>query len=503
MLNDDVFGPDDVKVPILLFCGDFPPLGLYSPKLCLMSPPDRDFAWLVDTLVALGSNENPSGVSAFKGGDGDLIAQFSFLSPEVFTVGMYALQHACVRYPQLSQVIERGVELLYAQYFHAALKMEEERIIGALRLHGLPPDVVIESFEKAMPDPVTRVTYMKIFISRQTQRNSGALTPEFIVKVPWTQALTLVGSREAIFMENGLVYLDYTMVATWMRGRWKKGVSEWKEWDAVNVIMPICERARQQLHSDIPRRSWAQHDESRYYKLIGQTENEKIYRPLIERMKRDHFLPFDQDDVDPTDASLHVMTGIYRGILERLEEVDKQRNRLRRARYQQEVEASSTFVPTVVDDGKLQIEGYAKIMPPCINKIYRTNVTAHTHFKHDERLKFFQWAYKAGLSLEVTTEAWASMLDNDMSVSGQFRASLINIPREIYTKELKNEIEDRAFNFFGCAKMSDYCPFVDIEDINDRLGKCVTTCCTSVPTSTAMVMARRWSPMNATTYFKK
>jgi len=505
LLNDDVFGPNDVKVPILLFCGDFPGLGLYSPKLCFMSPPDRDFTWLVDTLVALeGSSDNGialKGVTALKGGDNDLVVQFSSLSPEVFTVGMYALQHACVRYPQMSYIIERGVELLYTHYFYSALKMEEERVIDALKMHGLPPDVVIEPFEEAMPDPAVRVAYMKIFIARQTQRGSGALTPEHIIKVPWTQALSLVGSREAIYLQDGLVYLDYTMVSAWMRGRWKKGVSEWKEWDAVNVVMPISERARERLDADIPRRSWANNDEARYYKLAAQTENEKIYKPLLERMKRDFFVPFDQDEVGPSDASLHVLVGIYRNIIERLEEIDKKRSHARRARRAED-EAPSTFVPTVVDDGRLQIEGYARIMPPCIKRIYDTSVASRAHFKYEERLKFFQWAYKAGLPLEVTLEAWASMLDNDLSVSGQFRASLINIPGEIYAKELKNELEDRAFNFYGCAKMSEFCPFVDIEDLGDRMLGCVNSC-TSVPTSSAMIMAKRWSPMAATKYFKQ
>jgi len=464
-----------------------------------MSQADRDFSWLVETFFALGT----SGVMADKFFTDDMTAQFSFKSPEVFTVGLFAIQHACARLEEtqkmLVSIITKGVDVLYTHYFNVVLRMEEERIIEALKRHGVPPEIFIVPFGDAFEDWDVAESYLKIFATRNANSVDG---PSYIIKVPWQQALSLVGSKKAIFLEKGMAYLDYTVAGEWMRERWKKGLQEWKEWDAINVVTPILEQARQQLDLDFPKKSWDS-DDGRYYKLIGQTENDKIHAPLLERMFKDFFVPYLQTCVEPTDPSLHALVSVYRGVFKTLGSLEQKLSRSFKRRTSEEEggEDEESFVPDSVGDGQIQFTGYEKIMPPCIKKIYQGAVTARTHLKYAERLKFFQWAYKAGIPLEVTLEAWGAMIDNDTNVGAQFRAQLINIPGEVYRREEKNKAEDKVFNYAGCAKMIEYCPFADIEDLVARKNECIYLCA-EMPPSMAMVVNRRWSPMNATSYLK-
>jgi hypothetical protein len=430
----------------------------------------------------------------------DMTAQFSSLSPEVFTMGLFAIQHACARmektHPFLVSLIVKGVGVLYTHYFDVVLGMEEHRIVDALKRHGLPPEVEIVPVDDAFEEGETSEYYTAIF---ETRNPGASCPPEMIIKVPWTQTLSLVGSRKVIFIDNGIAFLDYTMVGEWMRERWKKGLQEWKEWDSLNIIEPIVAQARQQLEIDVPRNGWENGD-SRYYKLVGQTENDKIHTPLMERMTKDFFTPYAQEDIDTADPSLHALVSIYRNIFKALFALEQKRASKSR-RHGPVEEDDATFVPEVVDDGQIQFVGYEKTMPPCIEKIYKTALAARTHLKYAERLKFFQWAYKSKVPLEVLLEAWGAMIDNDSAVSAQFRATLINIPAEIYRREQKNEADDTVFQFAGCGKMVAYCPFGDIEDLVDRKNACIFAC-TEMPPSMAMTINRRWSPMNATMYLK-
>lgn len=407
-------------------------------------------------------------------------------------MGISVIQHACARLPQATAVAcEHGVLALYTHYFYDVLKSDEKRILVALNVHGLPPDATIVPFTEVFDEEVQEV-YRKIFAQRH---GDDMALPTHIICVPWMQTLSLLNTRSVIHMRDGIAHIDYTQLAEWMRGRWAKGLSAWKEWDLLNVTAPISDQVMQQIVIDHPRRAWGG-SESKYHELVGETEHNEVFKPLVERLKDDLFLP-PFEAVDATDISIRALASIYRGVFARLKTYTPLlSNNATRAR------SDEAYEPTVVDDGSLQLEGYARIMPPCINTLYYGTLDQKKHFQHDDRHKFFLWAFVAGIPQNVVAEAWSAMLDGDASIYPRDRAMLMNNLDELYRKETVKEAEDNPSLYYGCPKMSEHCPFTDIEDIGDRKSACIGAC--SMPKDRWRAKyGKFWSPRTATRALKK
>jgi nucleotidyltransferase/DNA polymerase involved in DNA repair len=117
-------------------------------------------------------------------------------------------------------------------------------------------------------------------------------------------------------------------------------------------------------------------------------------------------------------------------------------------------------------------------MPPCIKNMYESHMNNHTHFKNDERLKFFWWSFKASIPLEIVMDMWTVMLDNDTAIPQREREAVKREGKNLYLKHQRSRESGNEYNYFGCVKMASYCPFVNtqpsasqsIGDIED-LGK--------------------------------
>lgn len=460
-----------------MFCGDIPSTGLYAPNLCHMSVFDQDFTWMVDMFYKLGTQH--SEVVMF---DEDTEAMLSCLSPEVFTVGMFAIQHVCARLEStnafLINTITNGVYKLYEHYLKN-VKQGETMAIGALQEFGEISSVEVCSFDEAFTGLERGV--------RESCRNyylkKGTPVPALIVKVPWQQALSLVGSRKPVYIDNGMAFLDHGMLGEWMRERWKSGMREWKEWDAVNIIMPINNRAMPALISNLPVSS----DSSSYNRLLGEAERKSIQVPLLERLNTDLFVPFDMfQSMDPQDPSLQALIMIYKIIFKAL-------------RCFSSTSSSSAPEVTPIEEGVTCEE----IMPPCVAKIYNDAFDARTHLVYRQRLKFFTWGHKAGVPLDMISAMWSRMLDNETSpISSGERASLMSIPKQIYYSEDAKAANGTLFNYNSCKTMVEYCPVGDIEDLALRKRSCIKTCTGKEDTIEVVDLTRKWSPLFATSQLK-
>jgi hypothetical protein len=174
---------------------------------------------------------------------------------------------------------------------------------------------------------------------------------------------------------------------------------------------------------------------------------------------------------------------------------------------------------------------YGKIMPPCIHAMYEAHIKNRTHFKNDERLKFFWWSFKASIPLDIVMDMWHAMVDNDATVNPREKETIKREGKLIYQKHQRSRETGTEFSYFGCVKMAQYCPFSsqntptastssssssshDIGDIEDmgvvpRKIKCGNTLWDNklfVPTQSLGMETRwpgrylrKWSPMTATT----
>ena len=358
--------------------------------------------------------------------------------------------------------------------------------------------------------------------------------PMFIIKVPWTQATGIVSRHENFYMEDGFAFLDYTQISMWMRDFWHSAVTNARRWDNINIIWPWLDMETEAYQDVIPINVDMSHSE--FVEYLKKFNDKTFHVPLTQLLANGlFFLEEEKESDDPNSLeNLHknAVTCLYKTVFEQGHKLQAMlRTRLLRMR-QHVAESSSTsglpseneifYQPLETNVTGNFMSDYGRIMPPCIKLMYETHMNGRTHFRNDERLKFFWWAFKASVPLDTLMEMWSVMIDNDSTVNQKERKSLIQECTNIYTRQQRNRDADNEFNYYGCQKMENYCPFAgpvssssssigDLEDLGkvmfERKLKCgghLYDSKTPVPNTGVVeqrwphVHLRRWSPMTAT-----
>lgn len=360
--------------------------------------------------------------------------------------------------------------------------------------------------------------------------------PAFIIKVPWSQATGILSRQENFYMEDGFVFLDYMKISSWMRDVWHSAVNNAHSWDNKNIIWPWLDREGEAYKDVIPINVDMSHTEFiEYFKGF----NERTFHvPLSQQLENGLFFVESDDDEgsDKSDASEvdhnKALSFLYRSVFDHGRKLEAMlRTRVLMMRRSIAESTSSSEIPADNEIFYQPLESnvtgnffndYGRIMPPCIRIMYEKHIEERTHLRNDERLKFFQWAFKASVPLAILLEMWSMMIDNDSSVSQRERKTLYQECSNIYNKNQRNRDSNTELHYFGCAKMQIYCPFVSqkptssssLEDIEDlgkelstrkiRCGNALYDAKTPVPNK-GMVEPRwphrylsRWSPMTAT-----
>lgn len=360
--------------------------------------------------------------------------------------------------------------------------------------------------------------------------------PEFIIKVPWSQATGILSRQENFFMEDGFVFLDYMQISAWMKDVWHSAVNNARSWDNKNIIWPWLDREGEAYKDVIPINVDMSHTEFvEYFKGFNERT---FYVPLSQHLTNGLFFVEDDDNegVEKPDASEvdhnKALCFLYRSVFDHGRKLEAMlRTRVLMLRRSAAESKSSSEIPSENEIFYQPLESnatgdffkdYGRIMPPCIKSMYETFVNSRTHFRNEERLRFFQWAFKASVPLPTLLEMWSAMLDNDASIPQRERTALYRECSNIYNRNQRNRDAGNEFNYFGCAKMAVYCPFAsqkpsssssipDIEDLSKEIvgrkiscGNLLYDTKTPVPDK-GVIEPRwpsrhlsRWSPMTAT-----
>jgi hypothetical protein len=380
-------------------------------------------------------------------------------------------------------------------------------------------------FPKFIPPTDAAETYLYLF---KRKHGDDVPMPQIIIKVPWTQGLSIIASHECLHMEDGFMFLNYLQISDWMRDKWHHRINQLRRWDEENVSWPWLDGEYFKFKDVIPVNiDMAQREFVDFLKAFN-------YRTFLAPLKHTmqtglvfSLLKKDDELEIPLQCDVEIVSTIYRSIFEtgkKLEAVLHKRLLVARrasteARSIDDIphENEIFYHPLEENTTGDLYKDYGRIMPPCIKTMYETHVQNRTHFKHDERLKFFWWAFKASISLDVVMTMWSSMVDNDSSIAERDKELIKREGKNLFIKHQRNREAGNEYNFFGCGKMAAYCPFAkqqtvgDIEDITVdlrtrkiRCGGSLWEKKTPIPSKGLGIKKwpdkhlKIWSPMTAT-----
>jgi hypothetical protein len=411
-----------------------------------------------------------------------------------------------------------------------SIKMKQKKILTK----WLSPESQEQLFPQGEIQPIDPgESYKKLFIAKH---GAEAILPQFIIKVPFTQALKIHGKKQSYYMEDGMTFLDYTHMADWMRDKWHASVSNTRRWDLENIAWPWLDTEQKRFADVIPINTYETIPE--FIEFMRGFEERQFNGPLRQKMRSEMFTSLiPRDSLESYGDPHAIVPFIYTPVFEHgriLEQRLKVRNSLNRQQTpgtrgpgDLPSENEIFYQPIAENITGDFYKDYGKIMPPCIRAMYETHVRNRTHLKNDERLKFFWWTFKASVPLDLVLSMWEEMIDNDASVPSREKKSLRKEAVIIYQKQQRNREAQNEFKYFGCAKMSTHCPFTkrsstpscssssdvgDIEDLGKNIGHRKISCGTAlweqripVPSPNIGLAARwpgrylkDWSPMTAT-----
>jgi hypothetical protein len=360
------------------------------------------------------------------------------------------------------------------------------KIIGKTRVVHVNPELQEKLFPKNKQFPTNpAMSYTYLFTMKHGEK---AAIPSFVIKVPWLQALGIMGRHENYYTEDGFVFLDYTQIAVWMRDTWHSAVIHTRRWDEEKVIWPWLDYEYAKYQDVIPMNIDMMYTE--FLDFLKGFNERTFFGPLKQSLRNGLFSSIEEDPNEPTPYADYrlVVPYLYAPVFEHGRRLESQlRARLLMARQNAAQSGASNDIPSENEIFYQPLEAnvtgnffedYGRIMPPCIKNMYESHMNNHTHFKNDERLKFFWWSFKASIPLEIVMDMWTVMLDNDTAIPQREREAVKREGKNLYLKHQRSRESGNEYNYFGCVKMASYCPFVNtqpsasqsIGDIED-LGK--------------------------------
>lgn len=458
---------------------------------------DRDFTWFLRALVVLADYYPVMKESGFLNKsvystiardprlvrDAEIMRQFDCLTPVHFRVAFAICQHLYARTCDVrggaKTAIRRGIFVLYHYVYRHATEAIIVKQIEHLR------NVSIVPIDKHSDNHVWTVAN---FLARY---GSEEAPPRFIIRVPWTQVLTVVGRKYgACALEDGYALLVYAQTARWLSERWKCVVKAWKAHDSALIEPWLAQQ--QNIHQSIIDKTGAEMGRKSGPFAIWKTRyiSEHFERPVRIKLLNSTFYDtkaLSRPDFDPSVALLPLYTNVF--ALGR--ELEARAVQVRQSHGAIDLRNEAETGDFVAD--------YGPIMPPCIKYMYDRAIELKTHYKDTERPIFFAWTFKAGIPLSSVENMWTAMCGRDANVAPRDVPALMAYPRNFYRKFELDRERGAEYNFRGCAKMSAQCIFNDIEDITERKSMCIGSTCTGRIRPAAV----KWSPMLATIILHK
>jgi hypothetical protein len=501
-----------------------------SPIIPLLTTKSLDSGWLIDVLVELSAykvafdkldaNDIDGYQAVYKTIHANarlkrMVTYIHFLAMEgdLFSIFTSILQHMCarIRRHQLIRMLQDGIYVLYRYYFYYYASSGNEEVILDLVNEFKPHRTRIMLCTKVFENYCQTTNYHKDFkLFFRKKHGEHFQLPEFFIVVPWQQAISLVANRQVFLLHAGYLYMDYTHVAEWMANLWCSHVEYWRKWDRDEIVFPAREPFLEQLKAQVPQtQAMKPHV---YEKMLGAMMEERFFRPFVEIMKLDMFVSFKDQQKAAASQSSVKLTEEQEKKQKKVEEVRNTINYAYGVAFKHgnavaENNAPDTSRPSgsmaTLDTKDLVgkfAEDYIKIMPPCVASLYKNHVSRRTHFKYSERLWFFSWCHKMGIPLSVLETEWRKMIENDSSVPIKQHQSMVADLKSQYQKYESQRQDGKEYNFSGCEKSKDYCPFRDIEDLGNRQNHCCEIVSTNKPIALTVfwdrqVFEKRWSPM--------
>ena len=358
----------------------------------------------------------------------------------------------------------------------------------------------LTELEQEMVGLATRESALMDDWQRDFRQRHGwdATLPSFFVEMPWRYATTTMNTRSIFLFFDGHLYLDYTHMAEWMVDQWCRAVDEWRDWDRVNIVDPYMTEFRRYYQGKLLTPGVYQSH------VVKAFEEEHLLMPLRRMMEMDLFLSYAN-----TQRAASTSVTLADQAICRAYTIIFNRGHLMtppRSSNNNTYSSSLTAATAVTADeltGNLFID-YNNIMPPCILKMHATHINEKTHFKFQERLRWFSWCYKAKIPYEAVAKEWERMIIEDKTKpSAQTLATLRNDFQSLWRQAQENEDSGQFRGYFACTKMTEQCPFVEIEDLADRKMSCCQSLCVDKPPALASYWesnfdSMRWSPLSAT-----
>lgn len=386
-----------------------------------------------------------------------------YVSDYKLRLAMTLIQHLCVRLhtPTLRQQLIAGMVVLYHYWQFHVLERSEERIIEQLKDFR-----VVRVNAKTQRDG-SAIDIEKDFLT-VAEINDVQPRPRYMIIVPWTQCLQLVGHRR-VLLNDGHAYLNYTQVAAWATQKWMSGFDYWARHDVDIAIPHIDKQLANVVHEKTDREF--------------EAFRKRLVRDFSTVMLRDHYYSTMTTDLNADQFLLPVYTQLFRYV----EHLD-----------QATTTATSSSTSTTVTASYATFDEYLAVMAPCILLMYEKTVNARTHFQFTERFIFFTWAFKVGMPLRILMIMWTRMCEQDEKAVREGKVSSLLLEAEATYK--KHESSQTQVNLHGCASIrkAGHCAFAveDIEDIVVSQRACIQ--CVCPPESNWHQCAPNgWSPMAA------
>lgn len=417
--------------------------------------------------------------------------QFECMTAAHFRLAFMLCQHLYVRAKRddrnsrggAKSTVKRGLCVLYHYVYCFIGRNSERMIINQIKQLS---DVEVKSVD--MNDE----NHRWCIESFRREGRSFMSEPTVIIYIPWVQCLSAVGRKHGSCpLSNGRACLVYTQAALWLSERWKCTVKAWKDHD-YSILEPwfdhqyrIHEHTIEKKALELGRRSgpFTVWKKAFYAEQFYNRAHTLLMGGLF--FDRRHF---DGCGIDPV-SSLHPLYTKVFALGRELETRGEEERRSRGDKMALELRNDAETGDFIVD--------YGPIMPPCIRHLYDKTVLRRSHFKYDDRQTFFSWAFTAGIPLSSINTMWVKMCGDDASVSPRDVSALLATPGQLYQLYTTNRETGKVYNFKGCAKMTQHCIFVDIEDIIQRKGMCVQATCMPVDGKRPPA-PEKWSPMLAT-----
>lgn len=419
----------------------------------------------------------------------EIIRQFECLTPEHFRLAFFICQHLYVRLNRegrergdVRSLIRRGMCVLYHYVYCYIGRNSEQTIIKQIQHLK---DIVIT------PVNLTDDLHEWCLTNFRTVHGIFAPEPKFIISVPWTQCLSIVGRKiGACPLRNGSALLVYTQAVRWISERWKCIVKIIEDHD--HAILDPWFIHQYAIHKPTIDKQKAETDRaSGSFSIWRQNYYDKFfYDPAHDMLLNGEYYKYDEiarHDFEPT----IVLDPLYASVFSLARELDTKLTHERRSKrkkddldFYNENETGDFFID------------YGAIMPPCIRYMYKKHIEQKSHFKYDDRFTFFAWTFMIGIPLSSVNKMWSTMCAADTHIAKR-DPNLLSIPNDLYRKYTLNKERGQSYSLKGCAKMAQYCIFSGNQDMDERKTMCSQFVCGSND-GRALPSPKKWSPMLAT-----